>query len=268
MVADGLREDRQEGQGADGRVITWTLDAPARKNAVTPDALDYMRQACATLRGETVVLRGAGSEAFCAGFDLTALAQAGPPPGDATDDALPDAPLIAATDAMRVADATFVAAIGGYAIGAGVELLCACDLRIAADSVWFQVPAARLGVVYHADGLARIRAVFGEAGAGALLLLGRRLSATGAQATGALLDVVAPEGLDDAVADVIAAISRAAPQSVQGNRTMLRVLSDAALSPEARRGHAAARRQAYASADHREARRAVAEGRRPKFTGD
>lgn len=262
IVADGLREQ------ADGRVITWTLDAPARKHAVNPAALEYIRTTCAGLRGHTVVLRAAGSEAFCAGFDLTALANAEPPKPDATDDDLIDAPLIAATEAMRRADATFVAAVNGYAIGAVVELVCACDLRIASEAAWFQVPAARLGVVYHADGLARIRAVFGEAGAAALLLLGRRLPAAQAHATGALLDVVPAARLDDAVAEIVAALGRGAPQSIAGNRTLLRALSDAALSPAARDAHADARRRAYGSADHREARAAVAEGRRPKFTGE
>ena len=261
VVADGLRAQ------AEGRVITWTLDAPARKNAVTPAALEYIRSSCEDLRDHTVVLRAAGAEAFCAGFDLTALAKAGPPTADATDDDLPDAPLIAATEAMRRADATFVAAVSGYAIGAGVELVCACDLRIATESVWFQVPAARLGVVYHADGLARIRAVFGEAGAAALLLLGRRLPASQARSAGALLDVVPADAFDDAVAEVVAALGKGAPQSIAGNRTLLRALSDAALSRQVREAHADARRRAYGSADHREARTAVAQGRRPKFTG-
>lgn len=262
LVADGLREQ------ADGRVITWTLDAPARKNAINPAALEHIRTRCDALRGQTVVLAAAGADAFCAGFDLTALAEAGPPKPDATDDDLIDAPLIAATDAMRRADATFVAAVSGYAIGAGVELVCACDLRIASEAAWFQIPAARLGVVYHADGLARIRAVFGEAGAAALLLLGRRLSAAQARTTGALLDVVPATSFDDTVADVVAALGKGAPQSIAGNRTLLRALSDAALSPAVRQAHADARRRAYGSADHREARTAVAEGRRPKFTGE
>ncbi|MBL4688525.1 MAG: enoyl-CoA hydratase/isomerase family protein, partial [Nannocystaceae bacterium] len=139
----------------DRGVITWTLDAPARKNAVSPDALRYIQRRCAELSGAVVVLRGAGSESFCAGFDLAALGEA-PTPATGEQD-LPDAPLIAATRAMRDADATFIAAIEGYAIGAGVELACACDLRLAKQGAWFQVPAARLGVVYHAEGLARIR---------------------------------------------------------------------------------------------------------------
>lgn len=261
-VADGLTAQ------AAGSVITWTLDAPARKNAINPAALAYIRSRCETLQGEVVVLRAAGSEAFCAGFDLTALARAGPPSADAGDDELPDATLIAATDAMRHANATFVAAVSGYAIGAGVELVCACDLRIASDNAWFQVPAARLGVVYHADGLARIRAVFGDAGAGALLLLGRRLPAAQAQRAGALLDVVPQPQLDEAVAQLVAALAKGAPQSIAGNRTLLRALSEATLPADVRQAHADARRRAYGSADHREARDAVAQGRHPEFTGE
>lgn len=260
-VASNLHEEVEDG------VVRWTLHAPARKNPVTPEALAFIERRCATLDGETVVLRGAGDEAFCAGFDLTALANAARPSAAASLDALPDAPLIAATAAMRRANATFVAAIEGYAIGAGVELACACDLRIARRGAWFQVPAARLGVVYHADGLARIRAVFGEANTAQLLMLGRRLDAEDAAKSGALVELVAADAFAAAVQRVITELARAAPLSLAANRELLRALSDAALPPARREAHDRARVAAYRSDDHREARAALAERRPPRFAG-
>ena len=247
----------------EGRVQTWTLDHPARRNAATPAALSWIAERCGELAGEIVVLRGAGDEAFCAGFDLTALAEQ-----DGSGEALVDAPLIAATAAMRRADATFVAALSGYAIGAGVELACACDLRIAASGAWFQVPAARLGVVYHAEGLARIRAVFGEAGVARLLLLGRRVSVEDALGLGALVEVVPPERFEPALQALVADLLAAAPQSLRGNRTLLRALGEPRLPADVLLAHEHARTAAYASADHQEARAAVAQRRPPRFTGD
>lgn len=246
------------------RIERWTLDLPERKNALTRDALKFIAERSRSLRGQIVLLEGAGQEAFCAGFDLSAL-QGPPAKGPAAP--LPDAALVEATSAMRGADATFVAAIGGYAIGAGVELACACDVRIAHRKVWFQVPAARLGVVYHAAGLANLRAVFGAAGATRLLLLGERLTADDAHANGALVALAEPETFPDMITQTLDRLLRAAPLSLRGNRNLLRTLAAPQLGSAARVAHEQARREAYASEDHQEARSAVEQRRRPDFKG-
>jgi enoyl-CoA hydratase/carnithine racemase/uncharacterized protein YqeY len=122
--------------------------------------------------GEVVILTGEGDTSFCAGFDLDAL------PEDSGALALPpDAPLFAATAALRRADATLIAVLHGHVFGAGVELACSCDLRIARDDARFVIPAARLGVVYHADGVALLQRCFGLALTQRLLLLGETVSA-------------------------------------------------------------------------------------------
>lgn len=257
QVAPGLRCSGDD----DWPVETWWLDNPKRRNAVTPEALSWIAERCATLRGQTVVLRGTGPDAFCAGFDLTALAKP-PPPGTFVD-----APLCEATGAMRVADATFVAALSGYAIGAGVELACACDLRVARRGMFFAIPAAELGVVYHADGVATMRAVFGPAVLRRLVLLGDRVSAEDANVAGALVRCVEAEGFEDALADVVDRLRRGAPLSIAGNRDLLRTLDRGPLTPAGRSEHDDRRREAYASEDHREARAARVERRPPKFTG-
>ncbi len=257
-VAPGLRAH----VGDDG-VHTWWLCNEARRNAVSPDALRWIAERAAELRGQIVVLRGAGERAFCAGFDLTALADAlGRQP-----DAMPDASLIAATSAMREADATFVAVLHGYAIGAGVELACACDLRLACRGMFFAVPAAELGVVYHADGLLCVREVFGPAGVRRLLMLGDRVSAEEAWTAGALVRLVDPGEIESALDDVLTRLRRAAPLSLQGSRDLLRRFDRGPLSNSDRREHDARRRHAYDSDDHQEARKARAEGRPPRFRG-
>lgn len=255
IVAPGLLAERS------GQVHTWWLDNEARRNAVTPGALRWIAQRCASLRGETIVLRGAGGRAFCAGFALTALAEPAPA------GQMPDAPLIAATTAIRTADATFVAVLDGYAIGAGVELCCACDLRIAQEGVFFAIPAAELGVVYHADGLANIRTVMGPAIARRLLLLGDRVDANDAWSAGALVRLVPSDDIEATLADVLGRLQSGAPLSVGGNRDLLRSLDRGALSEAARLEHDERRRTAYASEDHKEARVARSQRRSPRFKG-
>lgn len=261
-VAPGLRV----ATGSDG-IQTWWLCNEARRNAVSPAALRWIAARCPGLAGEIVVLRGEGGRAFCAGFDITALIDTRPP--SATDDsgALPDASLIAATSAMHHADATFVAALDGYAIGAGVELACACDLRVCTRDVYFAVPAAELGVVYHAAGLVAVREAFGPAGARRLLMLGERLSADDAWSAGALVRLCEPAGFEATLADVLERLRRAAPLSLRGNRDLLRHLDHGPPPSEVLHEHEIRRRAAYASEDHHEARRARQEGRAPRFHG-
>jgi enoyl-CoA hydratase/carnithine racemase len=276
-VALGLRVTQD-----DERVQTWWLCNEARRNAVTPAALRWIAARAPGLAGEIVVLRGAGAQseaggstsaskpapakAFCAGFDLTALIGASAS-ADAGDDELPDASLVAATAAMHRADATFVAALDGYAIGAGVELACACDLRLCVRGAFFAVPAAELGVVYHAAGLAALREAFGPAGARRLLVLGERLSAEDAWSAGALVRLCEPEAFEAELADVLGRLRRAAPLSLRGNRDLLRRLDHGPLPSDALQEHEARRRAAYASEDHHEARSARQEGRTPRFRG-
>lgn len=261
-VAPGLRVELDG-----GGVHTWWLCNEARRNAISPGALRWIAARGPTLAGEIVVLRGAGGRAFCAGFDLTALAEAIPPTEPGGPSLLPDDTLIAATAAMRRADATFVAALDGYAIGAGVELACACDLRVARRGVFFAVPAAELGVVYHAAGLQSMTAVLGPAGVRRLLLLGERLDAEEAWSAGALVRLSDADGFDAALADVLERLRRGAPLSIRGNRDLLRALHRGALPAELLEDHEARRRAAYESEDHREARRARLEGRPPPHFG-
>ncbi len=246
MNAPGLREESRDG------ALWWTLDNPQRRNAVGPDALRWIAQRCETLRGESVVLRGAGEDAFCAGFDLTALRPSahGPPP---------DAPLSEATAAMEAADATFIAEINGFAIGAGLELVCACDLRIARDDAWFAIPAAKLGVVYHAPGLRRLHAVLGPAILRRLLLLGERVTAEALAQAGALTHRVAPAALSATVETTLAAVALGDPLSQRAHRSFLRALEHAHTSDALLERHQVARTEAYARI--RATRVAKADGR-------
>lgn len=233
MSGLGLREESRDG------ALWWTLDKPERRNAVGPDALRWIARRCATLCGETVVLRGAGDTAFCAGFDLTALrptAEGHPP----------DAPLAEATAAMEAADATFIAAINGFAIGAGLELVCACDLRIATEDAWFAIPAAKLGVVYHAAGLRRLHAVLGPAVLRRLLLLGERVNADALAEAGALTHLVASTSLSATIETTVAAAGRGAPLSLRAHRSFLRALQRGETSAQLLEQHRAARTEAYA----------------------
>ncbi|PRQ04676.1 Carnitinyl-CoA dehydratase [Enhygromyxa salina] len=232
---EGLRERELE-----PGVLRWVLDNPARRNAIGPAVFEWIAMRCAELRGEVVIVRGAGEHAFTAGFDLTALAKHNllgqPHP--------PDASLIRATSAMQSADATFVAALNGYVIGAGVELISACDFRLACPDASLRLPAGKLGVVYHAAGLTRIHAAFGPAIARRLLLAGEKVDISDARPS--LSALVERAQLDEQALALARRIREQSARSVAGNRTILRALDRAqSLPADLLEAHEQARRDAY-----------------------
>lgn len=225
-------------------VLGWVLDNPARRNAIAPAVFEWIASRCAELRGEVVILRGAGDRAFSAGFDLSALAEL-KARGDVE---LPDRVLIRATAAMQDADATIIAALNGYVIGAGVELVAAADFRLACPAASLRVPAGKLGVVYHAAGLARIHAAFGSTVARRLFLAGEEVAIADARASlvASLVAIVELEHLDDQALALARRIRELSPLSVAGNRRLLRGLDRAQTLPaDLLEAHEQARREAY-----------------------
>lgn len=241
-------------------LLRWTLSHPHKRNALSPDMLAWLARRAATLRGEVVLLAGEGEPSFCAGFDLDAL----PDAHVARDmSEAPDAALIAAIAALRRADATLVAVLHGPIYGAGVELACACDLRLARDDTRFTIPAARLGLVYHPAGVDLLRHSLGLALTQRLLLLGDTLDAAELLRAGGLHEVHPAAGLEDAVWRVAQRLLAGAPASIRAHRDRLR----AALPGADDGAYEAARRAAYHSDDYREGRAAARERRPARFTG-
>ena len=221
-------------------VLQWTLAHAAKKNALAPEMLDWIALRCQSLQGESVILRGEDPAYFCAGFDLRRL--------QANSYDLPDAPLIAATSAMRQANACFIAALHGPAIGGGVELAVSCDLMIACDTTYLEIPAGKLAIIYHSDGIDRLRAVVGLAAATRMLLGGARIFATDPQIRPAFAEVVTP--------DQVAARALVLAQQIQQNRGTALVGNRRWLAQTQRacatelETHEAMRRAAYASPAH------------------
>jgi enoyl-CoA hydratase/carnithine racemase len=152
--------------------------------------------------------------------------------------------------------------------GAGVELACSCDLRFARSDARFVIPAARLGVIYHAEGVALMQRCFGDALTARLLLLGEPVSADEAHRAGCLHGVHSSAELESAVMAAADKLRSGAPQSLRAHRDRLRALAAGQpFTPEDARVYDDARRSAYLSDDHREGRAATRERRSPRFTG-
>jgi enoyl-CoA hydratase/carnithine racemase len=249
-----------------GTVRLLALENPQRRNAVDAVMLGRLREELerATTDGvRCLVLRGAGEAAFCSGYDLASLAAI----EIREDGPLPDAPLLSTLAALSAVGPPVVASVVGAAFGAGCELACACDLRVAEEGAFFCMPPAKLGIIYSAEGLARVSALAGLSRAKEMFFTGERVDARTALSWG-LVDRVTPKGDGLGAALSLAdAIARNAPLAVQGMRRLFARLGGLDFDREESEAIERSRRASFASEDAREGRAAFLEKRAPVFRG-
>jgi enoyl-CoA hydratase/carnithine racemase len=160
-----------------------------------------------------------------------------------------------------------VGQLNGHAIGGGLELALACDMRIAARGIKVGMPPAKLGLIYSHTGLRRFIDVCGVANTAELFYVGRNVDADRAERMGLVNEVVAPEELDERVLGLAAEIAANAPLSLTGNKRVVRTLRSQPLPPEVERELIELRESCFRSEDFREGVRAFAEKRKPRWQG-
>ena len=263
MPAELRTEDRAQGPGGPVRLLT--LSNPARKNAVDAGVLGRLVDELARAAGDRVralVLTGEGG-VFCAGYDLNSLPEGAGARG-ATE--LPDAALVRACNALESCRIPVIAAIDGPAFGAGVELACACDLRVASNSARFCLPPAKLGLVYSPEGTSRVLRLVGIAQARRLFFTAAVIESEEALRIGLCQELTAlPSALPRAL-DLAQHLAQLSPGSLSGMKRTFALLAPA-LAPEARAELDVLRRDAFASDDAREGTAAFLERRAPVFGG-
>jgi len=242
-----------------GGIRVVTLDRPASRNALTPVLLSGLDRA---LRPEpsvrALVLEGEGT-AFSSGYDLACLE------ADAAAGRAPDERIQEVLRLLEEHPAPSIAVVQGAAFGAGCELACAADLRVAGPDAVFCLPPLKLGIIYAPDGLWRLARLVGWQRAREMVLTGRTVNAEQAQGWG-LADRLE---LDPVAAGRVLAeeLARAAPLAVAGTRVLFRRLGRAPLTEAERAELELLRARAFASADGAEGRAAARERLRPRFQG-
>lgn len=250
----------------DGLVAIVTLVRPERRNALdvaTCDALCDALDGVAASDARAVVLRGEG-RVFCAGADLSSVSDAG---AAAMVDALERA--LRAVEAHRL---PVVAAIHGAALGGGLQLATACDLRVTEAGASLGIPSARLGVVVNFENVERLAVVAGRAVAAEVLLTARTYTGEEALAAGLVHRCVADGGAAEAALELARHVASLAPLAVGGVKRALglagaRVGAGRARDPDAAAQIDALVQRAYGSADLAEGVRAARERRPPRFEG-
>ena len=173
----------------------------------------------------------------------------------------------AAFDGFEALPQPVIAAVNGVALGGGLELALACDLRVAAQGAELALPEVGLGIIPGAGGTQRLPRVIGAARAKELILTARRMGAAEALAVGLVTQVVAGPELQEAALALAQRVTRHAPISLRQAKRAI----DGGLSlplPQALDLENALYQACIPTSDRREALAAFAEKRAPIFKGE
>ncbi len=256
----------------DGHVVVLTLDLPELRNPVTePAVIEGLVEAFDRMNRDksvrVAILTGAGT-AFSSGGNLKAMAAPG---GNA------DAPPIEnrewyTTGIQRVPlaferlEVPIIAAVNGPAVGAGCDVACMCDIRIAGRSASFSESFVKVGLVPGDGGAWLLPRAIGQSRAREMAFTGDAISAETALAWGLVSQVVEDDDLLPAALRLAARIAVNPPQAVRLTKRLMTIAQDSTLE-RVLDVSAAMQPLVHATRDHREALQAFVEKRKPVFEG-
>jgi enoyl-CoA hydratase len=251
-----------ERQGPIGLI---TLNRPEALNALSIDMLDGIDAALDAAEADeairVVIITGAGDKAFCAGADIAAMHTATPLEARAFAQRGH-----AVLNRIEAFTRPVIAAVNGYALGGGCELILACDIRLASDRARFGQPEVTIGILPGWGGTQRLARVTGPGFAKELIFSGRMCDAGEAVAHGLANRVVPHAQLMEDAAGLAAQIADRSPWAVAAAKQMTNLALDGDLD-----GHLAHELDlfalAFATEDQREGMGAFLDKREPRFTG-
>ncbi len=214
-----------------GPVLTVTLDRPERRNSQTPRMWHALAAIGAELPDDVrvVVVRGAG-DCFSAGIDTRLLGPDGVEGEESVHELMSagDDDVLAAIDGFQqgftwLADpqVVSVAAVHGYAIGAGFQLALACDLRVVADDASFCMKEPALGLVPDLAGTKPLVDLVGYARALEICATARFVDAVEARELGLATAVVPRAELEATTSDLVAALVDTSAGAVRETKALL-----------------------------------------------
>ncbi len=257
----------------EGEIAIITLNRPESRNPLDVDTQDALIAAVDRLEAEPGVrvgiLTGAGT-AFSSGGNVRRMGQA------ATAGPTERTPAQARAyyrhgiqripRAMEAVEVPIIAAVNGPAVGAGCDLACMCDVRIAAESARFAESFVKLGIIPGDGGAFLLPRIVGFAKASEMSLTGDMLSAQEALTIGLVSRVVPDAELLDAARAIALRIAANPPQAVRMTKRLLRTAWRATLD-ETLELSAGMQAVAHTTQDHKEALAAMREKRKPAFSG-
>jgi enoyl-CoA hydratase len=223
-----------------GHIATLWLDRPEKRNAMSHEMWSALPQAMAEIAADNairaVVIAGRG-KSFCVGIDLGDLgggplsggSGGGQTSGEEVSDATANLRQIGVTRAFQAAISSVaecpvpvIAAIHSHCIGAGMDLVTACDIRLAARDTIFGVRETKIGIVADVGTLQRLPGIVSTGQVAELCYTGKDINAERAEKIGLVNDLYSDaEGVYAAALELAAEIAANAPLAVRGTKFML-----------------------------------------------
>ena len=256
-----------------GNIVTLTINRPDKRNVLSGDDLfaafeDHFTRINTDMTVRAVILTGAG-KSFCAGGDVKEMRDKqgmfGGTPGEIQN--------LYRTGIQRIPmaftrlDVPIIAAVNGFAIGAGCDLACMCDIRVAGETTQFAESFVKLGIIPGDGGAWLLPRVVGMSRASEMAFTGDMVDAKAALAMGLVSKVVADDKLMEEAMAIAKRIAANPPQALRWTKRLLREgqqqridsLLDLSASFQALAHH---------TSDHSEAIAAFFEKRAPNYRGE
>jgi enoyl-CoA hydratase/carnithine racemase len=250
-----------------GRIATVLFNRPRLRNAISLAMWRELGRVSQELSQDdevrAIVYRGAGTEAFASGADISEFEEQRK---DTTSAVNYGAETHKAYEAIRYSPKPTVAMIFGYCMGGAVAVAMACDMRFAARGSKFGIPAARLSIIYGADNVGQLVDLVGPAYAKDILYSARTVGDDEALRIGLIQRLVSTEDLERYTYEYLEKVADNAPLSVRGAKLTVQYYLEG-LDQDRRDRLKRVQLEAFESQDYKEGTRAFLEKRAPRFQG-
>lgn len=201
-------------------IVSITINRPEARNSLNSQTITLLTEAftavSANPRARCVVLSGAGTEAFCAGADISELVQNPSPAARRTF----FGSIASLIETINLCPVPVVARVHGFALAGGCGLAAACDITLAADDAVFGLPEVGVGLAAMVV-MAPLSRVVQKKALTHMIMTGERITAQRAREIGLVTSVYPKASLDTETAHLCAKLSKQGPEALRASKQAL-----------------------------------------------